>query len=307
MQTLTATTRSTRRSGSARALRGRSYEVLGAALAVRSDVPEILERVHGTYTAFVRPAGTAPSGDGTTVTARRRGNGAIEVHDTDSPATLVWTVDEAVIEVMARIVRCLHPRFHEHGLMTIHAASLSHPKGALILSGQTGHGKTTLALGLASAGLGLLSDELAVVADGTRTVVPYRRSLHVRPGTPELVPALSYLHDRPRHMLGGGIEWTVSPAELEAVLPGCLGEPSELTHVLLLGERSHASGSPVITPIPSAMAAVELLAGTYWAAVDFDGGLAKLSGIVAGARCGRIVAGALDPTIEAIVSWIEAA
>ena len=119
--------------------------------------------------------------------------------------------------MLAHIVQGLLRRLHAQGFHAIHAASLAHSGGALIVAGETGRGKTTL--GLVRRGLGLLSDEIALVERDEARILPYRRSLHVRPGTPELIPELGFLLERPRNQLGGGIEWTLPPWELECAFP----------------------------------------------------------------------------------------
>jgi hypothetical protein len=129
--------------------------------------------------------------------------------------------------------------------------------------------------------------------------------VHVRPGTPELIPQLGYLIERPRHVLGGGSEWSLSPDELERAFPGSLGEAVELGHVLWLDPRAEGDADPV-EPISTGMAAIELTRATPAAADDFPTVLARMSQLAAGARCGRLRPGELESSLDAIVAWIEA-
>ena len=161
-------------------------------------------------------------------------------------------------------------------------------------------------LGLVARGLGLLSDELALAGPHGRDILPFRRSVHVRPGTPELVPALGFLRDRERHALGGGVEWALAPAELAHVLPGGLADPAPLGHVLLLEGEPSAGRTPRITGVPAAVAAMELLRGTPSAADDVGAALRRIGALAEGAACARLQAGALDETLDLVLDWLGA-
>jgi hypothetical protein len=173
------------------------------------------------------------------------------------------------------------------------------------VSGPSRGGKTTVSLGLVRRGLGLLSDEFAVIEIDSGLVLPYRRSLHIRPDTIELVPELGFLRARPRHALGGGIEWALTPGELGDVLPGGLGAPAPLRFVLILDGVPDPARPGTVTPIPRAVAALELLRSTWKTWVDFDGTLDAMASLVSEARCARLQVGGLESTLDAILSWVD--
>jgi hypothetical protein len=278
------------------------YSVLDVPIMVASDVPEALERVDETYRAF-RFKSTAPVVQ--LQLMRSAGDAGFLV--TDGASVRSWSVyEDALLDLLDRMVHAILEHLLAQGKLVFHAGALEYCGGALILAGRSGQGKTTLTLGLLRRGLRLLSDELAVVDRATLDILPYRRSVHVRPGTPELIPELRFLYDRPRHARGGGSEWAVAPQDLERALPGCLGQPVPLRHVLLLEGAPRSVDTPEIRSIPAAVAALELLRGAWGASVDFEAALAQTGQLLGEARCARLRSSALEPTLDRILSWLEA-
>jgi len=280
------------------------YSVLGVPVAVISDVPEVLRRVDESYVAFRTAPGDA---DQAIVLRFVRGPDASTFVVADARGERRWPAyQDALLDLFDRLVHARLARLLARGMYAIHAGAVAHNGRALVLAGRSGQGKTTLTLGLLRRGLGLLSDEFAVVDMAARQIVPYRRSLHVRPGTPELIPELRFLDSRPRHQLGGGSEWAVTPQDLERALPGCLAAAAPLRHVLLLDGAPRAEHSPELTPIPAALAALELLRGAWAASVDFAAALEVNGRLLDGVACARLRVGALDPTLDVIAAWLEA-
>jgi hypothetical protein len=93
---------------------------------------------------------------------------------------------------------------HHHGFEPCHAAAITAPwdnnQGALIL-GPSESGKTTLSLGCASTGYGLLGDDLVMLrmhqSDGQVHVHSITQEVSVRSGTLALWDNLSFLHTYP--------------------------------------------------------------------------------------------------------------
>ncbi len=78
----------------------------------------------------------------------------------------------------------------QRDMMYFHAASLSIGGAGVLLLGDKCAGKTTTAMFLAARGHGLLSDEVGAVDSRDDQLVPFRRTLSIRPGPlPELVQA----------------------------------------------------------------------------------------------------------------------
>lgn len=122
------------------------------------------------------------------------------------------------------------------GSYTLHAAAVSRGRGALVVVGDSGTGKSTLALALARQGWGLLSDDSVLLSAGPE-VLALRRGVFVEPGPaatafPDLVlrpcplveaskqevalPGGQVERDRPAALLlpeiGGGDETALEPA-----------------------------------------------------------------------------------------------
>jgi hypothetical protein len=110
----------------------------------------------------------------------------------------------------------------------------------------------------------------------------------------------------PQHHLGGGIEWTLSPEDLDRAFPGCLAPAAPLGYVILLEGTPRADGIPAITAVSPALATMELLRGTWGASVDFADGLAHIGKLLNNVSCARLRVGALEPTLDCIFRWLEA-
>jgi len=280
------------------------YSVLGVPIAVVSDVAEALARIDETYIAF-RQDGGAPA-TAYTVELRHGGAGdACTVGDSRGERRAWPDAHAALLDALDRLVHAVLAGLHARGVYAIHAGATVDRDAALIVSGRSGQGKTTLVLGLLRRGLGLLSDEFAIVDPAAARILPYRRSLHIRPGTPELIPELRFLHDRPQHRLGGGIEWALTPADLDRALPGRLAPAAPLRYVLLLDGDPRANAVSAIAPLPAAVATMELLRGTWAASIDFADGLARIGRLLDGVACARLRVGALEPTLDTIMRWLE--
>jgi hypothetical protein len=280
------------------------YSVLGIPVAVTSDEPDALLRVDETYAAF--RAAPATIDEAIALQLLRAPDAPIYIVS-DAAGRRRWpSYQGALLDLFDRLVHALLARLLAQGVYVVHAGAVVFRGAALALAGASGQGKTTLTLGLLRRGLGLLSDEFAVVEPAERRLLPYHRSLHVRPGTADLIPELRFLYERPRHQLGGGSEWAVTPHDLERALPGCLATAAPLRYVILLEGVPRADEPPAITPIPAARAALELLRGAWSASVDFAGTLTQICQLLDTVSCVRLQVGALEPTLDAILAWMEA-
>jgi hypothetical protein len=280
------------------------YSVLGVPMAINSDVVGVLECVDATYAAFRHTPGT-PTEAFVARLLRLELEDAFLVADSLGYRRHWPDAHAALLDLLDRIVHGVLTRLHEQGIYAIHAGAVVYRGAAMIIAGRSGQGKTTLVLGLLRRGLGLLSDEFAIADAAQQLIQPYRRSLHIRPGTPELIPELAFLRERPQQRLGGGIEWSLAPEELARVLPGGLAVAAPPRYVLLLDGPPEPQANPAIVPIPAAVATIEVLRGTWAASVDFDGGLARIGRLMEGVVCARLRAGALEPTLDILIRWLE--
>jgi hypothetical protein len=281
------------------------YSVLGVPVAVSSDVVGVLECVDSTYAAFRHTPG-APAEAFVARLLQLEPEDAFLVDDSHGYQRRWPDAHAALLDLLDRIVHGVLARLYEQGIYAIHAGAVVYKRAALIVAGRSGQGKTTLVLGLLRRGLGLLSDEFAIADAAQQLILPYRRSLHIRPGTPELIPELAFLHEQPQQRLGGGIEWSLNPDQLARVLPGGLASAAPPRYVLLLDGPPRPHADPVLLPLPAAVATMELLRGTWAASVDFAGGLARIGRLLEGIACARLQAGALEPTLDVLMHWLEA-
>jgi hypothetical protein len=281
------------------------YAVLGVPVAVSSDVGGALECVDATYAAFRHPPVAPEQAFVARLLRLDLGDGFL-VADSHGYQRQWPEAHAALLDLLDRIVHGVLARLYKQGIYAIHAGTVAYKGGALLVAGRSGQGKTTLVLGLLRRGLGLLSDEFAIVDAQQQLILPYWRSLHIRPGTPELIPELAFLRDQPQQQLGGGIEWSLAPDQLAQVLPGGLARPTPPRYVLLLEGPPRPQADPALWPVPAAVATVELLRGTWAASIDFAGGLARIGRLLDGVACARLQAGALEPTLDVLIQWLEA-
>ena len=101
-----------------------------------------------------------------------------------------------------------------------HATSVGKEGRAVVLSGPTTFGKTTLGIHLANLGFDLLADDLTIVERGTGRILPFRRLLRLRPGTRRTLDddQLERAREATREILGD--EWAVDPGRWFGEAPG---------------------------------------------------------------------------------------
>lgn len=281
------------------------YLVLGVPMAISSNVVGALECVDATYAAFRHAPDTSVEAFEARL-LRSDLEDTFLVADSQGYQRRWPDARAALLDLLDRIVHGVLARLYEQGIYAMHAGAVVYKGAALIVAGRSGQGKTTLVLGLLRRGLGLLSDEFAIADSVQQLILPYRRSLHIRPGTPELIPELAFLRDQPQQRLGGGIEWSLTPDQLARVLPGGLASAVPPRYVLLLDGPPRPEADPALVSISAAMTTIELLRGTWAASIDFAGGLARIGRLLDGVACARLRAGALEPTLDVLMQWLEA-
>ena len=279
----------------------KGYSVLGVRVAVTADDPGAVELVDDTYAAFrSRPE----SGDGALALGlRRTGEEEYLVTDSDGYERRWSSRPHAVGDLLARFMLGVLARATRRGVYAIHAGAVEYGGRAAVFSGRSGAGKTTLVLNLLQRGFRLLSDELAIVEPSTQRILPYPRSLHIRPGTPDLIRALRPVQRASETLVRGA--WTLTPDVLEEALPGSLAPAAQLTNVVLLEGTPDAGATSALTPIAPAVAALELLRATWAASVAFDAGLGRVSRLLEGVSCARLRVGDLEATTDVVAAWLR--
>lgn len=140
---------------------------------------------------FIRYGGG--DGDGVRALCRpERGTAEVAVGRPD-PLSL-WAVTHPIFTVL--LVELLKRR----ALFSVHAGCVSVEGKALLLAGESGAGKTTLALALLRAGHDFLADDTIFLAHRSHglTVLSFPDEIDVTDGTIGLFPELSFLLESPR-------------------------------------------------------------------------------------------------------------
>ncbi len=283
-----------------------TYDVHGISLLVRANDESVLARVDDTYGWFAtdrRPA----DGAGRTVEVAlvRDTQGGTTIVGADGRTSRWRDEDQPLVALFDAIVGGLIAALSEAGILAIHAGVVGRDGQAILIAGRSGRGKTTLVLSLLRRGFDLLSDELALVGPDDRTILAYPRGLHVRPQALGLFPELGFLADIPAQELGGGSEWAVGPAGLEQAFGTTVAASGRLRAIVLLDGDPEPDGAPDLSPVPGAIATMELLRGTPAAAWDFDGVLGRLPRIVTDVPCARLRSARLDDTVDAVLDWFD--
>jgi hypothetical protein len=274
-------------------------------LRVHADHAAAAEAVAISYGAFAIGPDHPALLDRAAISARQAGD-RVRLEDHRGRVTFVEGETAAVLGLLDRVVMAVLERLHSRGILGTHAGVVEVDGRAVLLSGRSGRGKSTLTLGLLRRGAGWLTDELALIGPDDVTILPYPRALHVSPATAALLPELSFLLERPRHDLGAESEWSVTPADLLRAFGTRPAAPARLAAILLLDGAPDPGRAPEIARVAPALATMELMRGTPVAADDFAGTMRRLSEISAGVVTGRLRVGELDRTAALVGDWLRA-
>jgi hypothetical protein len=274
-----------------------AYEILGVGVRLRSVSRASIELIDHSFGVF-RVDGSRGE---LLIELAEGASGTLTVSRPGRPTRRARTMPDATLHLMDELVHAVISGLHQRGLFAVHAAAVAHRGRALVLAGSSGAGKTTLAVALAAVGLEMLSDELAILDPVTGLVHPYRRRLHIRPGTPELVRGMEGIALREPRDLGGENAWAIGQEEAGATADG----PRRIGAALLLAPRSEHNIQPRFTAIGSGEATLELMRGTWAASIDFPGALRAVGSCVAAIPCARLEAADPMATADAIVAWLE--
>jgi hypothetical protein len=168
---------------------------------------------------------------------------------------VLWEGEEPAVAAEAWLAAMLHDlASSSRGGLLFHAAALAGPRGALVLPGGSGVGKSTLTLWLATQGLGYRTDEMVFTPELTAEAVPCARPLCQTRGSRE---ALAGVFD-PGACAGELMEyhagWIVPAAFLD---PAASGDP--LPWGLTVFPRYEAGAPLELEPVSKAQAAMLLM------------------------------------------------
>jgi len=184
-------------------------------------------------------------------------------------------------------------------VLFVHAAAVRIGRAGVLFVGPTGAGKTTVAVGLAARGHGLLSDEVGAIRLKGPAVVPFPRAAGVRPGP--RAGAASAMIDRPGlpiERFADGSTKTLVP--LDAFGPSVrLGEPTPLRHVVVLDGRSERAR---LTTLSATTRHAKLLAPVKSTPFSVQSALKtmRLIALTSGVEWHRLTAGDPDETLTLI-------
>jgi hypothetical protein len=280
------------------------FQIHGFEFAVETDVKPAWQAVHDSYRAFWR-SDPATTDDELPRLRLWRTPGGFRLVTPGGRWQEIDDEDVAVVSLLNLITEELHGALLGRGIVGIHAGAVEIGGRAVVMSGPSGRGKSTLTLGLLREGAGWLTDELALIAADAPAILPFPRGLHVRPDTLSLLPELDFLRERPRQQLGGGSEWSVSAADLARAFGTGIAAATPLSAILLFDGDPASERRPRIEPMSAALATMELLRGTPAAAIDFTVTMRRLSEVVGGVRTARLINGELRATAAMVIDWLE--
>ena len=127
--------------------------------------------------------------------------------------------------VHSLILSSLYSLVRSHYLF--HAAALTFKEKGIILTADSGYGKTTLALALVQRGFRFLSDEIAAVGRKDGLLYPFPRGLHIRDNTFNLLD-LPVPGKKASRWFGKYL------IDIEDVFPDMIGGPASISHIFII-------------------------------------------------------------------------
>jgi hypothetical protein len=156
-------------------LQGLSYR-----FAVRCDDEALGRRVDALLAGLRAPDGAAPVEHWYALTVGSGGD-TLDVSRDDEPLALDQSPGDALGWVVWDVNRSAADASGHH--LLFHAGALDADGTGVLLPGASGSGKSTLVAGLARAGLGYLTDELAALDLEQGQVLPYAKPITVKAGS----------------------------------------------------------------------------------------------------------------------------
>jgi len=134
--------------------------------------------------------------------------------------------------IHALILNSIYTNISSHYLH--HAAALSHKENGIILTADSGFGKTTLTLALVQKGFRFLSDEIAAIGRKDGMIYPFPRGLHIRKETLQLLD-LPFQFEKASRWFGKYL------VDIEDIFPGMIGDPVKISQIFVLKNDSNST------------------------------------------------------------------
>jgi hypothetical protein len=145
---------------------------VGSALQAPVDAPADVQVLRGSVPVALPQAVHTYAYPGTSITVQVDGAGAVLLQTAVARFHVVQgrtvTIDAAP-DLAASVLRymtlhfCVPVLLNQRGMIALHANALATPRGAVVISGQSGGGKSTLHAALLARGMAMLSDDVAVL------------------------------------------------------------------------------------------------------------------------------------------------
>lgn len=263
-------------------------EAVGVRASIRCDDPTVRRYLSDHFGAMLSDAGSAAvSYDIATVQEGFRltpDGGQPGMYAADVGALTYLLDSDLIVQLQLR----------RPDLLFLHAAVLSDERGAHLLLGRSGAGKSTTCWGLLQRGLSYMSDELAPIALADATVHAFPRAISMKAAPPDGFPLPADAVPTSR-----GFDVPVHG------LPKVAHDPVLRVRTLLFVEYDAERAAPGIRPIRRAEAATRLYANVLNHLAHADHGLPAVLRMVAGTRAFVVDAAELGATCDEICEVLQ--
>jgi hypothetical protein len=179
-------------------------------------------------------------------------------------------------------------------LHVVHGGVVYGPEGGILISGHSGAGKTTLSLALATRGLLVGGDDLAVLDSSSNLIEPIPRCFHIDEKSASLLAAI-------------GLPLPADALRDQFVTPGHLGvaelPPAHIRFAFMLEPERRSV--PELVPQTQAQMASALLKQTGRGFFSNIEGVHAMARLVGDCRCYRLWSGELEATVEAVMRVVS--
>ena len=186
--------------------------------------------------------------------------------------------------------------------LQLHAATLSFEGQGVVLAGNSGVGKSTLAAGLVSRGWTYLSDEFALIHPATLRLHPFPKALCIKAGSFDVIKRLNLPLWRRRHYVKA-FKGAVGYVRPQDFAPGVVPTPCPIRFVIF---PKYGNGEePRLFPISPGHACFSLAGHAFNRHVFDQRVVPILSEVVRRAECLGLVSGPIDETCKLIESLLS--
>ncbi|MHC4100250.1 MAG: hypothetical protein ACYSW1_05115 [Planctomycetota bacterium] len=185
--------------------------------------------------------------------------------------------------------------------LQVHAASMAHGDKGIVLAGNSGTGKSTLAAALLARGWKYFCDEFALIDPETLRLHPFPKAVCVKAGAFDMIKGLGLRLAQNRHYIKAlkGKVGYISPSDLG---PATVAEPCPVRYVIF--PKYTGQGEARLYPLPRARAAFALMQCTLNRDVFTQEAVSITGRLVRGADCFGLESGPIDETCDLLESLV---